>query len=314
MSSDIDNVHDKQFFAALRNLDIARDAIQAHLPPALLAQLNLQAMRLYHTKLVSPQMKEFEADVFYEIPFQNSTALLLFHAEQESKPRRIMPLKVWQYLFLVLMEYAENHPKQPLPVPLPIIVYTGEQPFKYSTYLFDLFGEQKSLAESLFYQDIPLIDVCRMSDDDIKKHRLFGLSEYIFKHKADKQFADSLPTIIDWLSEMERHGFTQYAKMVIGYVIHAFSNADITIFANAISLHLSKELGDQAMTMAEQLRQQGMQAGMQAGMQQGMNAKTREIAMNLLRAHIAPEIIAETTHLSQDEIKKLLTEVENTKH
>jgi len=98
----IHNPHDKLFFDALRNSNIAKDAINAYLPKELLKQMDLSKLTPYKTKLVSPQMKEFQADVLYEIPFQETKALVLFHCEQESKPKRTIPLKVWQYLFLVL--------------------------------------------------------------------------------------------------------------------------------------------------------------------------------------------------------------------
>jgi predicted transposase YdaD len=180
--------HDKIFFTALKNHAIARDAIRSHVPSELVCRLDLTKMTLYKTKLVSPQMKEFQADILYEIPFADTTALVLFHCEHESKPKRTIPLKVWQYLFLVLMEYAENHPSQPLPIPFPLVIYTGEAEFKYSTNLFDLFGEHRELAQEYFLQGVPLVDVCRLEDEDIKKHPLFGLSEFAFKHKKSKDF------------------------------------------------------------------------------------------------------------------------------
>lgn len=63
----IDNPHDKQFFSALRNVEVARDAIRACLQTELLVNLDLQNMRAYKTKLVSPQMLEFEADIFNKL-------------------------------------------------------------------------------------------------------------------------------------------------------------------------------------------------------------------------------------------------------
>src|SRR6185312_7083731 len=135
------NPHDKLLFATLRNHEMAKDAIRNHMPKELVSQLALDLLKPYKTKLVSPQMKEFQADIFYEIPFQNTTALLLFHCEHQTKPERTLPLKVWQYLFLVLLEYAENYPNQPLPIPFALIIYTGEANFTHSTQLFDLFGD-----------------------------------------------------------------------------------------------------------------------------------------------------------------------------
>ena len=306
----LDNPHDKQFFSALRNVEIARDAIRACVPPELLVKMDLQNIRFYKTKLVSPQMKEFAADIFYEVPFLNSKALLMFHCEQESVPRRTVPLKVWQYLLLVLMEYTENHPNEPLPVPYPVIVYTGEQKFTYSTYLFDLFGDNKELAESLFYKGVPLIDVCRLDDEDIQKYRLFGLCEYAFKHKSTKNFEQCLEILVPWIGEIANRLGQDYAKIMMMYVAHAFINGDVILFVKKIQQHLSKELGDEAMTIAQQLRNEGMQQGMQ----QGIRQNSHEIAKKLILKGLDEEFIAETTGLRVEEIRKLKKELEPTKH
>jgi len=318
----IDKPHDKALFSALRNHNIARDAIKSCLPAELLEQLDLHAIKPYRTKMVSPQMKAFEADIFYEIPFKNSKALVLFHCEQESNPNPIIALRVWQYILLVLMDYAENHPKEALPVPFPVIVYTGERKFTHSTYLFDLFGENKDLAESLFYQGIKLIDVCRMSDEDIRKHRLFGLCEYAFKHKKRADFEDFLKVLIPWLHEVECQIGPYYAKILVHYVVDEFKHGDMDLFLDEVKIHLSKELGDEAMTIAQQLRQEGMQQGVQQGIQQGMQQGIRqgmqfekcEIAKKLLMQKMPVGLIAEATDLTIAEVKALRKELVPTKH
>ncbi len=40
---------------------------------------------------------------------------------------------------------------------------------------------------------------CRLADEDIKKHTLFGLTEFAYKHKKMKDFESFLDTIIPWL-------------------------------------------------------------------------------------------------------------------
>jgi len=143
----IHNPHDKAFFKSLENLEVARDALQAYLPPELLAQVDLTRLKLYKTKLISPEYKEFDADVIFEAPLIDHTGLFLFHFEQMSTVTINLPLRVWQYLLLTLMEYHENHPKEPLPIIYTIIIYTGESPYTASTDFFDLFGTRKELAK-----------------------------------------------------------------------------------------------------------------------------------------------------------------------
>jgi hypothetical protein len=55
----IDKPHDKALFSALRNHNIARDAIKSCFPAELLEQLDLHAIKPYRTKMVSPCILRF---------------------------------------------------------------------------------------------------------------------------------------------------------------------------------------------------------------------------------------------------------------
>lgn len=302
----IHSPHDKALFHALKNHKVARDALNAYLPPELLSQANLNQLRMYKTKLVSPEYKEFEADIIYELEMSAGKGLFLFHCELQSTVAKHMPLRIWQYLLLVLMEYAENNPKLPLPLVYPIIIYTGETPYSASTNLFELFEAQKDLAKKYLLHDIHLVDVCRMADEDIQKHRLFGLTEFAFKYKATQNFKKFLDVLMPWLHEVECELGTQYARIVLKYVVNECPAGNYEQFIEVAHTYLSNELEEEAMTIAQQLKQQGMQQGIQQGMQQGMQQgaqqELRETARRMLEKKLDIQLIAEVTKLSQDEI------------
>ena len=301
----IHNPHDKLFFGSLRNSAIAKDALSAYLPVALLAKMDLTKMVLYKTKLVSGEMKEFQADIIYEIPFEKTEALLLFHCEQESKPKKKIPLKIWQYLLLVLMEHLENYPNKPLPVPFPIIIYTGEKKFNVSTDLFDLFGENKKLAKTYFLQPIKLVDVCRLKDEDIQKKALFGLTEFAFKYKKGKDFERFLKTVMPWLHKVEVKIGDDYVKLYLKYVMNVFPEASYDIFEKITHEYLSEEVEKETMTIAEQLHEKGMQKGIQQGMQQ----EKYFIAKNLIMNSVSDDLIIKSTGLSVCDIQQLKQEL-----
>lgn len=315
----IDKPHDKALFLALKNHDVARDAMRAYLPELLLSMTTLKNIRLYKTKLLTPEFKAFEADIMYEIELADQTGLILFHCEQQSTIEKNMPLRIWQYLLLVLMEYAANHPEKPLPIVYPIILYTGEDHYHESTDIFDLFGKHKDLAKEYLLNPIKLVDICRMTDADIQKHELFGLSEYAFKHKKTKQFEKFLEIMMPWAHKIELQLGKDYAKMVIRYVVDVFPDANYDALIAGTERYLSKELGDEAMTIAQQLEQRGMQRGRLEGKIEGkLEGKiesSREIAKNmLLMNEFSVETIAIVTHLSVDEVKAMKTSLEPTKH
>lgn len=171
---------------------------------------------------------------------------------------------------LLLMEYAKAHPKEPLPIIYPVVIYTGEEPYTESMDFFDLFGKYNALAKQHMLSAVKLVDVCRMADEDIRKHRLFGLSEYVFKYKKDKKrFDEVLKEILPWAHEVELELHKDYVIMIIRYMVDVYPNADYEALVTGIKRYLSEDLENEAMTIAQQLRQQGVQQGMQQGMQQG---------------------------------------------
>jgi predicted transposase/invertase (TIGR01784 family) len=299
--STLHNPHDKALFHALKNHKVARDAMRAFLPSELLLQSNLDQIRMYKTKLVSPEYKEFEADIIYEIEMNSGKGLFLFHCELQSTVAKDMPLRVWQYLLLVLMEYTENHPKLPLPLVYPIIIYTGEKLYSATTNFFELFATQKDLAKQFLLQDIRLIDVCRMADEDIQKHRLFGLTEFAFKYKATQNFRKFLEVLMPWLHEVECELGSQYAKIVLKYVVNEFSSGNYEQFTEVAQTYLSKELGEDAMTIAQQLREEGRLEGRL----EGELIKEREIAKRMLESGSDSTFVVKVTGLSLEQIKEL---------
>ena len=60
------------------------------------------------------------------------------------------------------------------------------------------------------------------------------------------------------------------------------------------------------MTYGEHLRREGMQQGMQQGIQQGMQARSLEIARNMLhQLHLGIEVVQQATGLSRQELARL---------
>ena len=199
MKNTIHNPHDKLLFKSLKDLRVARDFIKAYLPKELLKDADLDSIKLYNSKMISSQYKKFEADIIYEIKIKGKPILLLFHCEHQSTPDENSPLRIWQYLLLLLQEYKTNHPKEHLPLVYPFILYTGEKPYTYSTYLFDLFGPQKALAEKYLLNPIPIVDVCRIPDEEMQKRLWFGLVQYAFKHRQTKEFGQFLEHLFSWI-------------------------------------------------------------------------------------------------------------------
>jgi predicted transposase/invertase (TIGR01784 family) len=304
--------HDKLLFMALSDHEVAKDALRAYLPETLLARADLNKIERYNTKFVTPEFKALEADIIFKVPLleDKGAGLFLFHCEQQTKAEINTPLRVWQYLLAILVEYRKAHPKDPLPVVYPMILYTGEKPYGFSTQFFDLFGDNKALAESLFLQEIKLVDLCRMSDEEIQKHALFGLTEYAFKHKRTQNIKKFLATLFPWMkaAEVEFQIDSQYGKILLRYILSLCPHGGYELFMESAKQYLSKSQEDKAMTLAEELIQKGRYEGMQQGMQEGMQKgvqKIQQIALQMLNKGMSVNEVTELTGLSSDKVSNL---------
>ena len=108
----------------------------------------------------------------------------------------------WHYQSLILKRYLKNQVEQkpPLPVIIPLLLYTGKQsPYPYSLELTDCFAD-KALAQKMLYEPVHLIDLSQLSDDEIKQHGQVALLEMVQKHIRDRDFiafAYALSTILN---------------------------------------------------------------------------------------------------------------------
>jgi hypothetical protein len=62
-----------------------------------------------------------------------------------------------------------------LPIIYPLIFYSGKRPYNHSTNIFDLFGNQKKLAEDILYKPYQLVDLKQIPDDKLKAQLWFGV-------------------------------------------------------------------------------------------------------------------------------------------
>jgi len=180
-----------------------------------------------------------------------------------------------------------------------------------------LFGEHKQLAEQFFTQGVTLVDVCRLKDEEIKKHPLFGLTELAFKYKKRKNFKGFLDIAVPWLHREALKIGDDYVKLYVQYIIDVFSKGDAALFAKMMNEYLSKELGEETMTIAQQWKAEGLQKGMAIAQQwkaEGREEGLQQVARVLLLKKAAESLIAEITGLSLDEIENIKKELDVITH
>jgi len=187
-----------------------------------------------------------------------------------------------------------------------MVFYHGVQsPYPYSTRWLDGFDDP-AMAEELYRQAFPLVDITVVPDEEIKTHRKVALLEYVQKHIRERDINLRLRDIA-FLLEL-----TQPSKEQVICLLHYLAQEANTLDSDAFFRNLGQNTPhykEEMMTIAEQLEQKGhkigWQEGRQEGRQEGLHAGCKEIARNMLAIGLERATIELTTGLSSAELDAL---------
>ena len=205
--------------------------------------------------------------------------------------------------------------KNRLPIIYPLILYSGWKNYKYSTDIFDLFGDKKELAQDTLWKPYQLIDLSKISDEKLKANIRSGIVLYTMKHIFKKDLVPVLKNIINDIKPIESQvGMEYYICRLLSYIIEA-SDIDEQEFVNIVKTGLTTINEEKIMTLAERLRQEGRQEGRQDGLQEGIEKGKFEalkaVAMTLFGQGMPIAQIAAVTGLSVQDIEQLKSKSTN---
>jgi predicted transposase/invertase (TIGR01784 family) len=317
--------HDRFFRQSLADLQIARDFLQAHLPVDLLNRVDLNTLEICKESYIEEQLNESISDIVYRVivdeEYQGYFYLAIEH-QSTAKEQNFMAFRFMKYQLAIVDNHLKQHKKNKyLPIVFPILFYHGKKiPYVETTDFFKLFFNV-DLAKRCFLQPFHLIDIGKISDDEIKKHKLASLLEIVQKHIYDRDcllLIDQLSDVIlNVLSISDASHALIYIKNTLYYLMNKANISDKIQFKNA--LEAIPEIKEQGLmsTMAEDYInegikkgiQQGIQQGVQQGMQQGKKEGEQEtfkvVAFKLLQSGMCCSEISKITGMSKEEIKEL---------
>jgi predicted transposase/invertase (TIGR01784 family) len=293
----LNDIHDKFFRKLVSNPKMARELCELYLSAELLKLLDLDSLELQDTSLLDAYLRQLRCDVLYKVKFKDRLGYAYLLFEHQSRPEKKMPLRIALYKFR-MMDKERSHI---LPIVIPIVFYHGKKPYTYSTDLFDLFGEAADLAKTHLLSPFTLIDLNKISDTEIKQHKLAMILEFMQKHIYDDNLLIRLIEIVPQLNELSQMGADECIITALEYAIHAGAIDSPEQLNEFVINHLSPNLRSETMTVAQQLEARGET--------RGKAESTRQIAINLLHEDFDLKIIARVTGLEIEDLKKLAQEV-----
>lgn len=299
--------HDHFFRAALSNPKVARELLEQHLPAAIQKIMQWDSVRPCKESYVDPDLNEKIVDALFSVNLKDKTGYIYLLAEHQSTPDKLMPFRIIEYTVKILRNHLEQYPdEKTLPLVIPIVFYNGKQRYSHSTNIFDLFSENKPLAQEFMFESFKLVDLNQIPDKTLKQHIWAGMMQFFMKHAYDRKLPDQ--EIIQFFIYELKSDPTGllFIQKIASYVYETRNVEDKTRFDKLIEESLKQKTGDTIMpTIAEHLREEGRQEGMQAGMQAGKHEGKQEVARNLFNRGFSVTEVAEITGLPAYEIAHL---------
>lgn len=167
--------------------------------------------------------------------------------------------------------------------------------------------EKPEIAQTLYGQSFPLVDVTVIPDDEIIRHKRVALLELVQKYVRQRDLLDFTETLVTLL--LERLITSKQLDSLVEYLLRVGETSNLEDLMRTLARQVP-EHEERFMTVAEQLeargREQGLKQGLQQGRQQGSQETQVAIAKKMLSAGIDIALIAQTTELTEDEIAKLI--------
>lgn len=212
MSNLIYYSHDKFFRAALSDARVARAFFEMHLPAYVKAAVDLETLQLKKESYVDEQLKLSLMDMLFSVLFNSQPGYLYVLVEQQSVPDKLMPFRFLKYIVNIMEQHLKTHQNKQLPVIYPLLFYTGQTTYPYSTDLFELFGNDAILAKQIWGQPFQLIDVCQIPDETLRENVWSGIMQLCMKHSLARDIHYFFENVVSLFQQAQRYNGSTYVQ------------------------------------------------------------------------------------------------------
>jgi predicted transposase/invertase (TIGR01784 family) len=311
-NNDITHPPDRFFKSVMSNPKTTKEFFEQHLPANIRSSINLDTINYKNESYIDSELRLQLVDVLYSAEFNGKAGYLYLLIEHQSNPQELMPLRILKYMVAIMEDHIKKTETNTLPIVYPMILYSGWKNYNYSTDLFDLFGENKELAQDIFWRPYKLIDLSKISDDELTSSIWFGVAAYVMKHVFEKDLKAYFKNVVELLKPIDKENNVDYICKIISYVAEV-TEIDKEVFVETIKNGLKTLTEDKIMTLAEQFKQEGRQEGRQEGMHagelkgkaEGKAEALKAVAISLFGQGMTIEQTGTITGLSASELEKL---------
>ena len=170
--------YDRLFRFAMSIQVIAEQFLQTNLDDDIQNELDLSTLKEINNESINLKLADSVSDVVYECKYQDKSipaAKIIILIEHQSTPDRFMPLRIYHYLFGILLNEAKTRKTDKnagLPACWAMIFYHGKQhKYPHKLDLASSFNDPKGIMAKFWQNPIQLINVNQIPDEELLKQK-----------------------------------------------------------------------------------------------------------------------------------------------
>ena len=290
--------HDALIKKVVENQVARIELLEECLPTKFKSMIDMTTAKVEKETFVEQNLAKQLSDVVLSVQTkEGDKAFIYILLEAQVKPDYFMALRLWKYTLLL----CERHQKdKKFPLVCPLLIYHGNRKYNAPRNLWELFADP-AMARKLLTGDYHLIDLQAMADDKINYSKHLSIILYLLKHIHQR---DTLKLVEDIFKNCRKAVLIDqsqdylYIKLLIWSIDNKVPVEQKQQLTQIITENLQpKDSGNVMRSIA--------QAYIEEGEARGEVKKAMSIARNLLKAGLSPDIIADSTGLSKEQVKKL---------
>lgn len=263
--------HDKFFKKSISRKETAQGFLEHYLPQDLLTKIDLTTLKIDKDSFTNNDLEEYFSDTVYKAKLAGKESYLCFLFEHKSYPYFDITLQLLKYM-LRIWKLKREQGVEKLPLIVPMLIYHGRNKWDIGLKLSDIIEEVPFEAKE-YLPDFKyiLFDLSNYSKEEIKGTGQMRVFVDVLSAVFQDDFEEKLYDAIKVLKQLEKQNKAlNYFQTVVKYIMEAdvidASLSDVKEIANRVS----KQKGEEVMSIAEKLREEGMEEGIEKGQGLGM--------------------------------------------
>ena len=304
MSNEIINPHDAFFKQYLGHVAAAADFLRHHLPPTVMALLDLDQLELQKDSFVDEKLRSHFSDLLYRtVTKSGSPVAIALLLEHKSYVDQWVGFQVFKYIERYWEhELQESGKLSPI---VPLVVYHGVESWTVATRFsrkLEGMKEPDALLTQEFGRYTPdfeyhLVNLTQLSDEEIRGEVITRLFVLVLKHIFEQGLGGRLDEILDLAAALIN--LSSGMEMVVAllrYIARSGVGVKKEVVVQKLLTVLPKEGGILMQTMAEAWIDEGKEIGLKKGREEGREEgrkegerqKSIDLILRLLRRRFQP--------------------------